>query len=156
MAGIVHVAAGVIADLEAKLPKQRKTQRGKLGLLVATMLEVQSANLIDLAASLPRPGALVSKRYQWIERFLANPLVDADAVMAAYGREVLARLGGRGGRVVLMIDQSKASDRHQMVMVRVPCRWPGAAVGLAGEANPRCHRLCRAVSGARRGAGHAA
>jgi hypothetical protein len=33
---------------------------------------VRSANLMDLAASLPRPCALVSKRYQWIERFLGK------------------------------------------------------------------------------------
>lgn len=129
MGGIEHVSAGVIADLAARLPKQRKTQRGKLGVLVATMLDVRSANLMDLAASLPRPCALVSKRYQWIERFLANPLVDVDAVMAPYGREVLARLGAGGARVVLMIDQSKASELHQMVMVSA--RVGGRALPLA-------------------------
>lgn len=129
MGGIEHVARGIIADLEAKLPWQRKTQRGKLGLLVATMLEVRSANLMDLAASLPRPCALVSKRYQWIERFLVNPLVDVDAVLAPYGREVLARLSANGARVVLMIDQSKASDLHQMVMVSA--RVGGRALPLA-------------------------
>lgn len=129
MGGIEHVARGVIADLEAKFPRQRKTQRGKLGLLVASMLEVRSANLMDLAASLPRPCALISKRYQWIERFLANPLVDVDAVMAPYGREVLARLGRHGARVVVMIDQSKASDLHQMVMVSA--RVGGRALPLA-------------------------
>lgn len=119
MGGIEHVARGIVADLEAKLPKQRKTQRGKLGLLVATMLDVRSANLMDLAASLPRPCKLVSKRYQWIERFLSNDLVDADEVMAPYGREVLERLCAGGQTLVLMIDQSKASDLHQMVMVSV-------------------------------------
>ncbi len=117
MGGIEHVAQGIVLDLEAKLPRQRKTQRCKLGLLVATMLEVRSANLMDLAASVPRPCALVSKRYQWIERFLANDLVDVGEVMAPYGRDLLARLSANGARVVLMIDQSKASDRHQMVMV---------------------------------------
>jgi hypothetical protein len=129
MGGIERVARGVIGDLEAKLPRQRKTQRGKLGLLVASMLEVRSANLMDLAASLPRPCAGIAKRYQWIERFLGNPLVDVDAVMAPYGREVLARLARRGARVVVMIDQSKASDRHQMVMVSA--RVGGRALPLA-------------------------
>ena len=57
MGGIEHVAQGIVLDLEAKLPSQRKTQRSKLGLLVATMLEVRSANLMDLAASVPRPIA---------------------------------------------------------------------------------------------------
>src|SRR3954454_3329480 len=48
-----------------------KTQRGKLALLVATMLEVRSANLMDVAACLPRPAERLDSRYQWIKRFLA-------------------------------------------------------------------------------------
>jgi hypothetical protein len=117
MGGIEHVAQGIIADLEAKLPRQRKTQRGKLGLLVASMLEVRSANLMDLAASLPRPCERIAKRYQWIERFLSNPRVDVDAVMTPYGREVLARLSAHGARPVLIIDQTQANSSHQAVMV---------------------------------------
>ena len=129
MGGIEHVAAGIVQDLARKLPGQRKTQRDKLGLLVATMLEVRSANLMDLAASLPRPCERVDKRYQWIERLLANPRVDVDVVMAPYGREVLA-LATRDGRcAILMIDQSKATDRHQMVVVSV--RVGGRALPLA-------------------------
>lgn len=129
MGGIEHVASGIVADLAAKLPWQRKTQRGKLGLLVATLLEVRSANLMDLAASLPRPCERVDKRYQWIERFLANPRVAVEAVMAPYGGELLALAAGAGRHVVLMIDQSQATDRHQMVMVSV--RIGGRALPLA-------------------------
>jgi len=129
MGGIEHVAVGIIADLEAKLPRQRKTQRGKLGLLVATMLAVRSANLMDLAASLPRPCERVDKRYQWIERFLSNARVSVDAVMAPYARELLKLAAGNGQHLILMIDQSKATDRHQMVMVTV--RIGGRALPLA-------------------------
>jgi hypothetical protein len=129
MGGIEHVASGIVADLAAKLPWQRKTQRGKLGLLVATLLEVRSANLMDLAASLPRPCERVDKRYQWIERFLANSRVAVDAVMAPYGGELLALAAGAERHVVLMIDQSQATDRHQMVMVSV--RIGGRALPLA-------------------------
>jgi len=129
MGGIEHVAAGIIADLEAKLPGQRKTQRGKLGLLVATMLGVRSANLMDLAASLPRPCERVDKRYQWIERFLSNTRVSVDAVMAPYARELLKLAAGNGRHLILMIDQSKATHRHQMVMVTV--RTGGRALPLA-------------------------
>ena len=39
------------AELQHRLPRQRK--RGKLALLVATMLDVRSATLMDLAAGLP-------------------------------------------------------------------------------------------------------
>ena len=46
---------------------------------------------MDLAAALPRPAERLDMRYQWIARLLANPRVDCDAVMAPYGREVLAR-----------------------------------------------------------------
>jgi hypothetical protein len=35
-------------------------------------------------------------RYQWIARFLANPLVDPDEVMAPFARPVLERLAGGG------------------------------------------------------------
>lgn len=108
------------------------------------MLEVRSANCMDLAASLPRPCKLVIKRYQWIERFLSNDLVDVDAVMAPYGREVLKHLADAGQTVVLMIDQSKATDLHQMVMVSVrlgnralPLAWrvkeTQGAIGIAEQ-----------------------
>jgi hypothetical protein len=40
---------GIKAELAKRLPKQRKTQRNKLAVLVATMLHVRSANLVELA-----------------------------------------------------------------------------------------------------------
>src|SRR3712207_8039796 len=46
--------------------------RDKLALLVATRLQVRSANLMDVAACLPRPAERLDSRYQWIKRFLAN------------------------------------------------------------------------------------
>jgi hypothetical protein len=51
---IERIADTIKADLEQRLPNQRKTQRGKLSLLVATMLDVRSANLMDLAHGLGR------------------------------------------------------------------------------------------------------
>ena len=54
MSYIEYFADNIKAELELRLPDQRKTQRGKLSLLVATMLDVRSANLMDLAAGLPR------------------------------------------------------------------------------------------------------
>ena len=52
--GIVVWTEGIKAELAQRLPKQRKTQRDKLAVLVATMLHVRSANLVELAAGLPR------------------------------------------------------------------------------------------------------
>ena len=47
MTGIECLADSIKAELEQLLPEQRKTQRGKLSLLVATMLAARSANLMD-------------------------------------------------------------------------------------------------------------
>src|SRR3954471_9558225 len=54
-------------------------------------------------------------RCQWIGRLSGNPLIDADAVVAPYGREPLARLAAEGRTVVLMIDQTRATARHRGV-----------------------------------------
>ena len=52
--GIAVWAEGIKAELAQRLPRQRKTQRDKLAVLVATMLHVRSANLVEMAAGLPR------------------------------------------------------------------------------------------------------
>ena len=54
MDSIIGLAEGIAGEFQRHLPRQRKTQRTNLSLLVATMLEVRSANLMDLAAGLPR------------------------------------------------------------------------------------------------------
>src|SRR3954470_3142133 len=138
--------------LEQRLLEQRKTQRDKLALLVATMLQVRSANLMDVAASLPRPAERLDSRYQWIKRFLANTHVVSEAGMAPYGREGLTRLSAQGQTVVLLIDQTQVSERHQAVMVAVRLGGRalplGSAPDLAGEGDPGRDRLCRAARGA--------
>src|SRR4051812_4708617 len=103
--------------------------REGLALLTARMLDVRSANLMDLAASLPRAAERPDMRYQWISRLLGNALIEVDAVMAPYAREVLARLAADGRTVVLMIDQTRATERHQVVMVAA--RVGGRALPLA-------------------------
>src|SRR5215208_6517008 len=132
MSGIEQLAEMITTDLEQRLPGQRKTQRDKLALLVATMLQVRSANLMDVAACLPRPAERLDSRYQWIKLFLANTHVVSDAVMAPSGREVLARLSAQGQTVVLLIDQTQVNERHQAVMV---------AVRLGGRALPLIWRV---------------
>src|SRR3954447_23618886 len=127
-----------------RLPGKNKKQREGLALLTATMLDVRSANLMDLAASLPRAAGRLDMRYQWISRLLGNELIDVDAVMAPYAREVLARLAADGRTVVLMIDQTRATERHQVVMVAarvggraLPLAWrvkaTGGAIGFAEQ-----------------------
>lgn len=117
VSGIRVVADGLVDEFKRLLPWQRKTQRGNLALLVATMLEVRSANLMDLAAALPRDADRTDMRYQWIARVLGNELIDPDAVMAPFAAEVLARAAADRRGIVLILDQSKVSDRHQVLMV---------------------------------------
>jgi len=127
--GIIVWAEGIKADLKQRLPGQRKTQRDKLSLLVATMLHVRSANLVELASGLPRPSDRWDMGYQWIARFLANDLVSCDAVMQPFASEILARLAEARDPVPLILDQSKVSDRHQVLMLSV--RWGERALPVA-------------------------
>ena len=127
--GIAVWAEGIKADLRQRLPGQRKTQRDKLSLLVATMLHVRSANLVELASGLPRPSDRWDMGYQWIARFLANDLVCCDAVMQPFASEILARLAEACNSVPLILDQSKVSDRHQVLMLSV--RWGERALPVA-------------------------
>ena len=138
MSGIERLAETIADDMAGRLPGQRKTQRGKLSLLVAGGAQRQPDGFGGLPASArgavghPLPG---------IKRLLANARVVSDAVMAPYGREVLARLAARGQTIVLIIDQTKASERHQVRDGGGAPRRPGAAAGLAGQGDRRRDRL---------------
>jgi hypothetical protein len=68
------------------------------------------------------------ERDQWSVRVLANPHLDCDAVMAPFAREVLARAAALG-RVEVSLDQSRLSDRHQVLMVAL--RFGERAMPLA-------------------------
>lgn len=129
MDGITRLAESIRADLQQRLPDQRKTQRDKLALLVATMLDVRSANLMDLAAGVPRSTDRTDMRSQWIVRFLANPRVVSDEIMDPFGRAVLERAVAAGEALVLILDQSKVSDRHQVLMLAL--RFGARALPLA-------------------------
>jgi hypothetical protein len=93
-------------DLQARFPRQRKTQRDKLAVLVATMLQIKSANLMELGSGLPIKTTDALSRFQCIKRFLGNDLVDVDDVMAPFSREALRLASGDGAQPVLIIDQS--------------------------------------------------
>lgn len=117
--GIEAIAASISADLVVRLPRQNKKQREGLATLVATMLDVRCANLMDLAASLPRAAERIDMRYQWISRLLGNEHIDVDWVMAPFAAEVLARAAADGRRLILIMDQTKANDTQQAVVIAV-------------------------------------
>jgi hypothetical protein len=129
MTGIKEIAASLGAELKRRLPGQRKTQREKLALLVATMLDVRSANLMDLAAGLPLAADRTDMRYQWITRLLGNPLIISDEIMEPFSREVLEQAATGGEPLCLILDQSRMSQRHQILMLAR--RWGARAVPLA-------------------------
>ena len=113
-------------------PKQRKTQRMQLTLTTAALLESPNANGMELAASMDIDSDRQLTRYQRLVRGLKNELIDPDEVMRPYVGEVLRHLTRDGSQPVLVIDQSKATNRypHEMVMVAVrvgnravPCSW---------------------------------
>ena len=115
MNGITEIADSINSELKRRLPNQRK--RTKLALLVATMLDVRSANLMDLAAGLPREADRTDMRYQWITRLLGNPLVISDEIMEPFSREVLEQAAGNGAPLTLILDQSKMSDRQRVARI---------------------------------------
>ena len=117
VSGIRSVADGLVDEFKRRLPQQRKTQHTYLALLVATMLEVHSANLMDLAASLPRKTDRTDMLYQWIAHVLGNWLIDPDTVMVPLAVEVLEQAAAEAGGIVLILDQSKLSERHQVLIL---------------------------------------
>jgi hypothetical protein len=129
MGGILTAASAIGAELLARLPLQNKKQREGLALLIATALQVRSVNLNELAAALPRAAGRLDMRYQWISRVLGNELIMVEDVMAPFAREVLARSAAGGQTIIVMIDQSKVNDAHQMLMVSL--RVGGRALPLA-------------------------
>jgi len=115
--GIEAIAATIGVDLQRRLPGQNKKQREGLALLTATMLDVRSANLMDVAASLPRDAERLDMRYQWISRLLGNELINTDEVMAPFASELLQRVCADGRQIILIIDQTRANDTQQAIVV---------------------------------------
>ena len=111
MNGIKSIADSINSELKRRLPNQRKTQRTKLALLVSTMLDVRSANLMDLAAALPREADRTDMRYQWITRLLGNPLVISDEIMEPFSREVLERAAANGEPVTVISPRCRTATR---------------------------------------------
>jgi hypothetical protein len=114
--------AAIEADFLERLPGYHKSRREGLCLLAGLMLDVRSANLMELSAALPREIADADKRYQYIERVLSNPHIDVDEVSGAYAREVLEMLSADGLTIVLMMDQSHINAMNEVLMVSVRVR----------------------------------
>ena len=119
LGGLPPLLRGIEDDFRERLPGYHKSRRDGLATLAAMMLETRSANLMELAASLPREIGSKDHRYQYISRLLGNEKIDCDVVMAAYAVEIFARLAAQGQTIVLMLDQSKLNDFNEVLMVSV-------------------------------------
>lgn len=107
------------ADFRERLPGYHKSRREGLAMLTGVMLDVRSANLMELAAALPREIGAADDRYQYIERQLMNTAIETDGVIKAYAGQVIEQLARRGETIILQMDQSHINDLNEVLMVSV-------------------------------------
>lgn len=129
MQGVLGIAAAVESDLARRLPGTSRARRRGVAQVVAAMLAVRSANLVELGNALPRQIASWEKRYQFVERVLGNEKIDCDAVMTSFAGEVARRLSAAGQTLVVMMDQSHINDLNEVLMVSL--RFGGRALPVA-------------------------
>jgi hypothetical protein len=122
--------SAIEADFKHRLAGYHKTRGEGLALLAGMVLETRSANLMELAAALPRDIATVHDRYQFIERQLKNPATDVDEVIKPYAVEAMSRLCAQGQTLILQMDQSHINDGNEVLMLSmrlgkraVPVAW---------------------------------
>jgi len=119
LSGLQELCSRIYNDLKVRFPKQRDTQRRKLSELSSAVLMCQSPNLMEISNVLDRPTECVDARYNYVERFLKNPLVKPHEVMSFFAKDLLLRLSKHQSSLVLMIDQTKVNDRLELLMVSV-------------------------------------
>lgn len=117
-------------DFKQRLPGFHKSRREGLATLAGVMLETRSANLMELAAALPREIGAADHRYQYIERQLKNEEIDANGVIKPYALQAIEQLASRGQTIVLQMDQSHINDTNEVLMLSarlrkraVPVAW---------------------------------
>jgi len=109
-------------DFKNRHPEYHKSRREGLTTLCGVMLEVRSANLMELASGLPREIGTAHDRYQYLERQLKNEKTDAGVVIKPYALEVIERLSARGETVILQMDQSHVNAVNEVLMLSVRLR----------------------------------
>ena len=132
MRGVAGIAAAVADDLARRLPLMNVARRRGISQVVAAMLTVRSANMVELGNVLPRQIASWEKRYQFVERVLGHPKTSCDAVMASFAGQVASALAASGETLIVMMDQSHINDLNEVLMV---------SVGFRGRALPVAWRV---------------
>jgi len=132
MRGVAGIAAAVEDDLARRLPEMNVARRRGISQVVAAMLTVRSANMVELGNVLPREIASWEKRYQFVERVLGNAKTDCDEVMASFAAQVAGALSAAGETLIVMMDQSHINDLNEVLMV---------SLGFRGRALPVAWRV---------------
>lgn len=109
-------------DFQERHPLYHKSRREGLATLAGVMLDVRSANLMELSAALPREIGTTHDRYQYMERQLKNDKTNVDATIKPYALEVIERLSARGATIILQMDQSHINDVNEVLMLSVRLR----------------------------------
>jgi hypothetical protein len=109
-------------DFQERHPLYHKSRREGLATLAGVMLDVRSANLMELSAALPREIGTTHDRYQYMERQLKNDKTDVDSTIKPYALEVIKRLAARGETIILQMDQSHINDVNEVLMLSVRLR----------------------------------
>jgi hypothetical protein len=122
MQGVMGIALAVDGDLERRFAEMNVARRRGISQVVAAMLSVRSANLVELGNAVPRQIASWEKRYQFVERVLGNAKTACDAMMASFAGEVAGQLSAAGQTLIVMMDQSHINDLNEVVMVSLRFR----------------------------------
>ncbi|CAK0770823.1 conserved hypothetical protein [Gammaproteobacteria bacterium] len=122
MSTVSNLAEEIRHELESTHPNLRKTILKKLPLLVAVMLEAQTANTAELAAILPLTTLRSDMRLQWISRLLSNPLLVSNKIVDPFARELFAEVSKNDPLIVLTMDQERLGDRFVILMVSLRIR----------------------------------
>lgn len=117
--GLEGLKQAILRDMEAKLPKQRKTQRNNLSEAIATILHLQTVNTSVIAAGLPRRAERMDMRYQWLLRLLDNDHIAPSEIMKPYALEILSQIKDSGESLVLIMDQTHINKTFEMLMIGV-------------------------------------
>jgi len=119
MSIVPSLAEEIRHALETAHPQLRKTISKKLPLLVAVMLEAQTANTAELAAILPLATPRGDMRLQWISRLLSNPLLASNRIIEPFARQLLAEIVENDQIILITMNQEKLGDRFVILIVNV-------------------------------------
>ncbi len=123
--GFSGVNEAIKADFIERLPKFHKSRCEGLTLLSSIVLDVRSANLMELSATLPRHIGTKDHRYQYGSRVLSNSHIDCAEIMQAYAGDVFTRLASNGETIVLMMDPCLYGCHPHPLYVWRGVEWPG-------------------------------